>query len=81
MYLPADRVRPLGISMMQAMSIVKAIGVGSAPPFATSTLHYRAQAIENKRKALSSEVSIPAARRTDASPASAVRRSPYLPSQ
>jgi uncharacterized membrane protein len=31
MYLPADRVRPLGINMMQAMSIVKAIGVGSAP--------------------------------------------------
>jgi uncharacterized membrane protein len=31
MYLAADRVRPLGINMVQAMSIVKAIGVGSAP--------------------------------------------------
>jgi uncharacterized membrane protein len=30
MYLPAERVRPLGITMVQAMSIVKAIGVGSA---------------------------------------------------
>ncbi len=30
MYLPANRVRPLGITMVQAMSIVKAIGVGSA---------------------------------------------------
>ena len=29
MYLPAERVRPLGITMVQAMSIVKAIGVGS----------------------------------------------------
>lgn len=29
MYLPAKRVRPLGITMVQAMSIVKAIGVGS----------------------------------------------------
>ena len=34
MYMPADRVRPLDITMVQAMSIVKAIGVGSgaAPP-------------------------------------------------
>ena len=30
MYLPANRVRLLGITMVQAMSIVKAIGVGSA---------------------------------------------------
>jgi uncharacterized membrane protein len=30
MYLPAKRVRPLGITMVQAMSIVKAIGAGSA---------------------------------------------------
>ena len=30
MYLPGDRVRPLGITMLQAMSIVKAMGVGSA---------------------------------------------------
>ena len=30
MYLPADRVRPLGITMVQAMAIVKHIGVGSA---------------------------------------------------
>ena len=29
MYLEADRVRPLGISMVQAMAIVKHIGVGS----------------------------------------------------
>jgi uncharacterized membrane protein len=29
MYLPANRVRPLGITMVQTMSIVKAIGVGS----------------------------------------------------
>jgi uncharacterized membrane protein len=30
MYLPADRVRPLDITMAQAMAIVKHIGVGSA---------------------------------------------------
>jgi uncharacterized membrane protein len=30
MYLPADRVRPLGITMVQAMAIVKRLGVGSA---------------------------------------------------
>jgi uncharacterized membrane protein len=29
MYLPLKRVRPLGITMVQAMSIVKAIGIGS----------------------------------------------------
>jgi hypothetical protein len=29
MYMPADRVRPLDITMVQAMSIVKAIGVGT----------------------------------------------------
>jgi uncharacterized membrane protein len=29
MYMPCDRVRPLDITMVQAMSIVKAIGVGS----------------------------------------------------
>lgn len=29
MYLPADRVRPLGITMVQAMTIVKRIGIGS----------------------------------------------------
>ena len=29
MYLPAERVQPLGITMVQAISIVKAIGVGS----------------------------------------------------
>ena len=28
-YLPANRVRPLGITMVQAISIVKAIGIGS----------------------------------------------------
>jgi uncharacterized membrane protein len=30
MYFPADRVRPLGVTMVQAISIVKALGVGSA---------------------------------------------------
>ena len=30
MYLPADRIRPLDITMVQAMAIVKHIGVGSA---------------------------------------------------
>jgi uncharacterized membrane protein len=29
MYLPADRVRPLSITMIQAMAIVKQLGVGS----------------------------------------------------
>ena len=29
MYLPADRVRPLGITMVEAMAIIKRIGVGS----------------------------------------------------
>jgi uncharacterized membrane protein len=29
MYLPADRVRPLDISMVKAMAIVKHMGVGS----------------------------------------------------
>lgn len=29
MYLPPDRVRPLDISLMQAMSVVKAMGAGS----------------------------------------------------
>jgi len=29
MYLPADRVRPLSITMVEAMSIIKRIGVGS----------------------------------------------------
>jgi uncharacterized membrane protein len=29
MYLPAGRVRPLGISMVTAMAIVKRMGVGS----------------------------------------------------
>jgi uncharacterized membrane protein len=30
MYFPAERVRPLGITMIQAMALVKHIGVGSA---------------------------------------------------
>ena len=29
MYFPADRVRPLGITMVEAMTIIKRIGVGS----------------------------------------------------
>lgn len=30
MYLPSERVRPLGITLVQAMSIVKAMGAGSS---------------------------------------------------
>ena len=30
MYMPADRIRPLGITMIQAMAIVTRMGVGSA---------------------------------------------------
>jgi uncharacterized membrane protein len=30
MYLPADRIRPLGIPMLQARTIVKHLGIGSA---------------------------------------------------
>jgi uncharacterized membrane protein len=30
MYLPAERVRPLAITMAEAMSIIKRMGVGSA---------------------------------------------------
>jgi uncharacterized membrane protein len=30
MFLPAERTKPLGISMVQAMAIVKRIGIGSA---------------------------------------------------
>ena len=30
MFLPADRVRPLNITMVQAVAIVKHVGVGSA---------------------------------------------------
>jgi len=30
MYFPAKRVRPLGITMVEALSIVKSIGAGSA---------------------------------------------------
>lgn len=33
MYLEAHRVRPLGITMVQAMGIVKRIGVGSGHAF------------------------------------------------
>ena len=29
MYLPADRVRPLSISMVDAIAIIKRMGVGS----------------------------------------------------
>jgi hypothetical protein len=29
MYFPGDRVRPLGITMVEAMTIIKRIGVGS----------------------------------------------------
>jgi len=47
MYLPANRVRPLGMTMVQAVSIVKAIGVGPARLFAASTSDCRAQIIES----------------------------------
>ena len=30
MFMPAERVRPLDITMIQAMAIVKRLGVGSA---------------------------------------------------
>jgi len=30
MYLPADRVRPLDISMVEATALVKHVGIGSA---------------------------------------------------
>jgi uncharacterized membrane protein len=33
MYVPSDRAKPLNISMVQAMAIVKRIGVGSADAF------------------------------------------------
>lgn len=39
MYLRAERVRPLGITMVQAMSIVKALGVGSGALLRGVDLH------------------------------------------
>ena len=41
MYLPADRVRPLDITMVQAMAIVKHIGVGSAEALRGADLRLR----------------------------------------
>ena len=37
MYLPADRVRPLDLPMVDAMAIIKRIGVGSGQALAAST--------------------------------------------
>ena len=44
MYLPADRVRPLNITMVQAMTIVKHIGVGSAETLRVADLRLPAGA-------------------------------------
>jgi uncharacterized membrane protein len=38
MYMPADRVRPLNITMVEAMTIVRRIGVGSAKALRGSQL-------------------------------------------
>jgi len=44
MYLPADRVRPLGITIGQAMALVKHIGVGSAEVLGSTDLRLPAGA-------------------------------------
>lgn len=44
MYLQADRVRPLGITMIQAMAIVKGLGVGSANALRGTDLTLRGEA-------------------------------------
>ena len=44
MYLPADRVRPLGITIGQAMALVKHIGVGSAEALGSTDLRLPAGA-------------------------------------
>jgi uncharacterized membrane protein len=44
MYMPADRVRPLGITMVQAMAIVKRMGVGSAKALCGANLALPADA-------------------------------------
>jgi uncharacterized membrane protein len=44
MYLPGDRVRPLGITMVQAMAIVKRMGVGSAKALSGADLTLPADA-------------------------------------
>ena len=44
MYLPADRVRPLGITIGQAMALVKHIGVGSAEALRSTDLRLPAGA-------------------------------------
>ena len=38
MYLPAQRVRPLAITMVEAMSIIKHMGIGSAKALRTTNL-------------------------------------------
>ena len=44
MYLPADRVRPLGITIGQAMALVKHIGVGSTEALRSTDLRLPAGA-------------------------------------
>ena len=44
MYLPADRVRPLGITIGQDMALVKHIGVGSAEALGSTDLRLPAGA-------------------------------------
>ena len=38
MYLPEGRVRPLSVSMVEAMSLVKHMGIGSSKALATADL-------------------------------------------
>jgi hypothetical protein len=38
MYLPAERVRPLAVTMVEAMAIVKRMGIGSAKALGTTDL-------------------------------------------
>ena len=38
MYLPAQRVRPLAITMVESMSIIKHMGIGSAKALRTTNL-------------------------------------------
>ena len=47
MYLPADRVRPLDLTMVDAMAIIKRIGVGSDADCATTTAKMRGASEES----------------------------------
>lgn len=51
MYLPADRVRPLRITMVQAMAIVKRMGVGSAEALRGTDLTLPGELLKPKPKA------------------------------